>query len=214
MLSQCPQKLTWDKILSYVPCLNEHVTIRWEDGFLTKRCVSVFLRVNGGCGILGHSCTGDEGDNGVPVAFQRRSAEGKSFRIVVGVLEWRNEHTEFISARGKVVPPSDRRSGMAEWADGIPVSGPGDYPCGGHTAECTTMHRTTGDEEGEKSDDNALSPLPLLADSGSCPWGSPLSPSRFSESSVAVVQNSHSFSIVSFLWVLHFLGLFAFKGFQ
>lgn len=48
------------------------------------------------------------------VPFQCRSAEGKPFRILVGVLEWRNEHTEFLSARGKVVPRSDRRSGMAE----------------------------------------------------------------------------------------------------
>jgi hypothetical protein len=29
---------------------------------------------------------GDEGGNGVPVPFQCRSAEGKSFRIEVGVL--------------------------------------------------------------------------------------------------------------------------------
>lgn len=90
----------------------------------------------------------------------------------------------------------------------------GRLPVRRYTAECTTMHRTTGEEEGEKSDDNALSPLPLLADFCFLSLGFPLSPSRFSESSVAVVQNSHSFSIVSFLWVLHFLGLFSFKGFQ
>jgi hypothetical protein len=48
------------------------------------------------------------------VAFQCRSAVRKSFRIVVGVLEYRNEHTEFLSAWWKVVPRSDRRSGMAE----------------------------------------------------------------------------------------------------
>jgi hypothetical protein len=48
--------------------------------------------------------------------------------------------------------------------------GTGRLPVRRYTAECTTMHRTTGEEEGEKSDDIALSPLPLLADFVFCPW--------------------------------------------
>jgi len=93
---------------------------------------------------------------------------GKSFRVLIDVLEWRNEQTEYRARNRGTTPAAAHRR--------VHNNAPNNrgrrkrLPLRRHTAECTTMLRTTGEEEREKSEDNAFSPLPLLADFVFCPW--------------------------------------------